>query len=114
MDGWYEDGNPATEPEAVDFLEGENPFIDWLVNAAWKTNEPDQLVRQLLHCLQDAGMSVSLLRLIIRTLHPQLFAMTYSWREETDEVSVWQAPHSMVLSEQYQERPFAAIINGEG
>jgi len=59
-------------------------------------------------------MSVARLRIIIRTLHPQLFAMTYSWQDETDEVTVWRAPHTMMLSEQYQESPFAAIINGEG
>ena len=59
-------------------------------------------------------MPVSRLRILIRTLHPQLFAMAYSWHEDTGEVAVWRAPHAMVLSEQYQESPFAAIINGEG
>ena len=114
MDEWTEDGNPAAEPQATETKDGENPFVAWLVNTAWKTPEAEELVKQLAECLAEAGMSVDRLRIIIRTLHPQLFAMTYSWQDETDEVTVWRAPHTMVLSEQYQESPFAAIINGEG
>ena len=114
MDGWYEDGAAAIKPEADDTEDGENPFVNWLVSKAWKTVKSEDLVAQLVHCLADAGMPVSRLRIIIRTLHPQLFAMTYSWRDDTDEVTVWQAPHTMILSEEYQESPFAAIINGEG
>ena len=114
MDAWTEDGAPASEPQASETQDGENPFVDWLVNTAWKTQEAEELVEQLVQCLADADMSVARLRIIIRTLHPQLFAMTYSWHDETDEVTVWRAPHTMVLSEQYRESPFAAIINGEG
>lgn len=114
MDGWYEDGAATIEPKADESQSDKNPFVDWLVNTAWKTPKAEELVKQLVHCLLDAGMPVSRLRFIIRTLHPQLFAMTYSWKDNTDEVTEWRAPHTMVLSEQYQESPFAAIINGEG
>ena len=114
MDAWFEDGAAAQQPTASDTQDVENPFVDWLVSNAWKASSSETLVENLVQCLIEAGMPVSRLRIMIRTLHPQLFAMAYSWHEDTDEVTVWRAPHAMALSEQYQESPFAAIINGEG
>ena len=114
MDAWFENGAPAQQPISSDTQEEENPFVDWVVNRAWKTSSSEVLLENLVHCLVEAGMPVSRLRVLIRTLHPQLFAMAYSWRDDTDEVTVGRAPHAMIASEQYQESPFAAIINGEG
>ena len=114
MDTWFEDGAVAQQLTASDTQSVENPFVDWLVSNAWKTSSSEVLVEKLVQCLVETGMPVSRLRIMIRTLHPQLFAMAYSWLDDTDEVTVWRAPHAMILSEQYQESPFAAIINGEG
>ena len=114
MDAWFEDGAAARQPTASDTQDVENPFVDWLVSNAWEASSSEALVENLVRCLVEAGMPVSRLRIMIRTLHPQLFAMAYSWHEDTDAVTVWRAPHAMALSEQYQESPFAAIINGEG
>ena len=114
MDAWFEDGAAAQQPTTSDKQDDDNPFVDWLVGIAWKASSSEALVESLVQCLIEAGMPVSRLRIFIRTLHPQLFAMTYSWHDDTDEVTVWRASHAMVLSEQYQESPFAAIINGEG
>ena len=114
MDAWFEDDAAAQRPAPSNTEDDGNPFVDWLVSGAWKAPSPEALVGSLVRCLIDTGMPVSRLRILIRTLHPQLFAMAYSWHEDTGEVAVWRAPHAMVLSEQYQESPFAAIINGEG
>ena len=114
LDAWFEDDDAARRPTPSDTEDDGNPFADWLVSSAWKTQSSAALVESLVRCLIEAGMPVSRLRILIRTLHPQLFAMAYSWDEDRGEVAVWRAPHSMVLSEQYQESPFAAIINGEG
>ena len=114
MDAWFEDGAAARQPKASDTADVENPFVDWVVREAWKTSSSKMLVERLVQCLIEAGMPVSRLRILVRTLHPQLFAMAYSWHEDADEVTVWRAPHAMALSERYQESPFAAIVNGEG
>ena len=114
MDAWFEDGAAAQQPTTSDTADVRNPFVDWLVREAWKTSSSETLVERLVQCLIEAGMPVSRLRILIRTLHPQLFAMAYSWHEDADEVMVWRAPHAMALSERYQESPFAAIVKGEG
>ena len=115
MDAWFEDGAAAGRPAPSEKQQHEgNPFVDWLVGNGCKAPSSEALVESLVRCLIEAGMPVSRLRILIRTLHPQLFAMAYSWNEDTGEVTVWRAPHAMVLSEQYQESPFAAIVNGEG
>ena len=114
MDAWFEDDAAARRPTPSDAQDDGNPFVDWLISHAWKAPSSEAIVESLVRCLIEAGMPVSRLRILIRTLHPQLFAMAYAWHEDTGEVAVWRAPHAMVLSEQYQESPFAAIINGEG
>jgi len=114
LDAWFEDGAAAQQPAVDDTPDAENPFIAWLVTDAWKASSSETLVESLVRCLIEAGMPVARLRVLIRTLHPQLFAMAYSWHEDTREVTVWRAPHAMALSEQYQDSPFAAIVNGEG
>ena len=114
MDAWFEDGTAAQQPTISNAHDDDNPFFDWLISKAWKTSSSEALFEDLVRCLVESGLPVSRLRLIIRTLHPQLFAMTYSWHDDADEVTIWRAPHTMVLSEQYQESPFASIINGEG
>ena len=114
MDAWFEDGTAARQPVFTDTNDGENPFVDWLVTRAWTASSSERLVEDLVRCLIEAGMPVSRLRIVIRTLHPHLFAMTYGWNEDANEVAVWKAPHTMLLSDDYQDSPFAAIINGEG
>ena len=114
MDAWFEDGTVAQQPTISEARDDDNPFFDWLISKAWKTSSSEALFEDLVRCLVKAGLPVSRLRLIVRTLHPQLFAMAYSWHDDADEVNIWRAPHTMVLSERYQESPFASIINGEG
>lgn len=114
MDAWFEDGAAAQQPVIPDTHDGENPFVEWLVTKAWTASSSDLLVEGLVRCLIEAGMPVSRLRIVIRTLHPHLFAVAYGWNEDSDEVAVWKAPHAMILSDEYQDSPFSGIINGEG
>ena len=92
MDAWFEDGAAARRPAPSGKQDDDNPFVDWLVGNGCKAPSSEALVESLVRCLIEAGMPVSRLRILIRTLHPQLFAMAYSWDEDTDEVTVWRAP----------------------
>ncbi len=61
-----------------------------------------------------AGLPLWRLRLLIRTLHPQLFATGFTWRSDLDRVETGHPGHGMVLSRQYLESPYAPILRGEG
>ena len=101
---------PPGEPESAEA----NELVDWLVKAAWRSQSTNDLVARLAQVLQAAGFPLWRLRLLIRTLNPQLFALTYTWQDGTDEITENQASHSGVQSAQYLNSPFAAIIRGEG
>ena len=81
MDAWFEDGAAARRPAPSDTRDNGNPFVDWLAGNAWKAHSSEALVESLVRCLIEAGMPLSRLRILIRTLHPQLFAIAYSWQD---------------------------------
>ncbi len=114
MDGWWWDDEPICEPPRVDDKAPPNPFIDWLVDAAWQPKSVPDLLEALALQLARAGFPVWRVRLLIRTLNPQLFAISYAWQRDVAGIAEFQATHAGVQTRQYQDSPFAAIIRGEG
>jgi class 3 adenylate cyclase/uncharacterized protein (DUF427 family) len=114
MDAWYENNIPLAQPPSESSNAKDNPFVDWLVKNAWSTASPSDLVGEFGRRLVAAGIPVARLRVLIRTLHPQLFASGYTWRQDTDEIDTFSPSHEILLSPKYIDSPFAAIIAGEG
>jgi adenylate cyclase len=54
------------------------------------------------------------LKLLIRTLHPQLFATSYTWLAAQPGVEEARIPHAVLESPAYLASPFAAILDGAG
>ena len=113
VDAWFEDGVRLARPEAPGGLE-RNPFVDWLVRKAPRFKTPDRLVAGFVDMLIDAGLPVWRLRLMIRTLHPQLLASIYTWQEGMDELEVHHPTYEVLQNPAYRNSPFAHILNGEG
>ena len=61
-----------------------------------------------------AGFPLWRLRVFIRTLNPQLFAIIYTWQKDVDEIAEFQATHGELERERFVTSPFAPIIRGEG
>lgn len=114
MDAWLADG----EEVAIQAQTGEpavaNPWVPWLVNDAWKAASTTELVQHLAEALVANGLKIFRLRLMIQTLNPQLFALAYTWRQDTGEVEKFEATHAGMQSDAFRESPFAVILNGEG
>lgn len=91
-----------------------NPFVDWLVQAAWRPTTLRDSVKQLADILLENGFPLWRLRILIRTLNPQLFGMAYTWQSGTDEISEFQLSHEALNSPRYLNSPFALIIAGQG
>lgn len=101
--------NDIYQPETVD-----NPLSSWLLTAGWEYQTPDAFVAAFSGRLVRDGTPVMRLRLTLRTLHPQLVGITYTWQRDTEEVEMFEAPHSILSSEQYLKSPYAAIFEGAG
>jgi len=86
MDAWYEDGEQLSELETDSHVARANPFVDWLLREAGGLPDARALAGGLCECLRAAGISLVHLRLLVRTLHPQVFATSYTWRREKGEV----------------------------
>jgi adenylate cyclase len=114
MEAWYEDEEQVLEQTQDANQSRLNIFVDWLLRDAWNNTSIRELVQQLSHCLIASGVPVMRLQLVIRTLHPQLFATSYTWWRETDEMDVSSAEHDIIETREHKESPYAPILNGAG
>ena len=114
MDAWYEDEEQLEKQIAASPSARLNIFADWLLRDAWNTSSVRDLVMQLSHCLFSSGVPVWRLQLLIRTLHPQLFATSYTWWRDSDEVEIYSAEHEILDTPAHLESPYAPILEGAG
>lgn len=86
----------------------------WLLSTGWEFRILPEFVAAFSRRLVEAGVPVTRLRLTLRTLHPQLVGVTYTWERGKEGVEEFEAPHSILSSEQYLNSPYAAIFDGAG
>jgi len=113
MDAWYEDDVrmlPPAQPTGADA----NPFVDWLVRKAPHAKTPEELVQGFAHMLVATGMPLWRLRVLIRTLHPQVLASVYSWQSDSDEIEVHHPSYEVLNRREFRASPFASVLHGEG
>ena len=114
MEAWYEDKQPVLEQLQDTTPSNLNIFSGWLLSRAWNASSVPELVRQLGESLFAAGVPVWRLQLLIRTLHPQLYATGYTWWRDGNEVETFRAAHEVLQTRQHKESPYAAIMDGAG
>ncbi len=114
IDAWFEDDEQVIEQPPAAVPTSENPLRDWLVREAWRAPSAQDLLHRLALRLVASGFPLWRLRLLIRTLHPQLFATGLTWRSDIDRVETSQPGHAMLQSRAYLESPYAPILKGEG
>ena len=114
IDAWMVDDQQIFEQPRDDAPARANPFVDWLVQQAWQAKSLPDATQELADVLVENGLPLWRLRLLIRTLNPQLFGMGYTWQRGVGEITESQMPHEGLQSEQYLNSPFALIIDGQG
>ena len=114
MEAWYEDEQQLLEQLQDTTPSNLNVFTDWLLSNAWNASSVRELVVQLGECLFAAGVPVWRLQLLIRTLHPQLFATGYTWWRDSGEIETFTAAHDVLETREHKESPYAAIMDGAG
>jgi adenylate cyclase len=114
MEAWYEDEQQVLEQLQDTTPSNLNVFYDWLLSDAWNAPSARELVRQLGECLFAVAVPVWRLQLLIRTLHPQLFATGYTWWRDSGEIETFSAAHDVLETREHKESPYAAIMDGAG
>lgn len=114
MEAWYVDETQVLEQTPDPTPYHLNIFSGWLLEAAWKAASARELLIGLAHCLLSSGVPIWRLQVLIRTLHPQLYATRYTWWRDTDEVDAFSAPHEILDSRKYRESPYLPILDGAG
>lgn len=112
MDAWYEDGRRI--PERIGEERTANPYLDWLLREAWAAEEPVKLVEAFAKRLVAEGAPLLRFGLLVRTLHPQLFAVSYEWWRGQAGVRETQRSHDILLKSEYLDSPYAPILQGAG
>lgn len=113
VDAWHKDGVRLLRQEPSAEVLG-NPFVDWLMRKAPHVKTPEELVQGFAEMLVGAGQPVWRVRVLLRTLHPELLASVYTWQADSDEIVLNQPTHDVVGERTYQDSPFALILRGEG
>jgi class 3 adenylate cyclase/uncharacterized protein (DUF427 family) len=114
MEAWHEDEQQVLEQTRDSTPSNLNIFSDWLLSDAWNAASVRELVIQLSHCLFASGVPILRLQLLIRTLHPELFATGYTWWRDTDAVEIFSAPHDVLETRELRESPYMPILDGAG
>jgi len=114
MDGWYLNGEKIDALERDADPSGINPLAQWLMHDAWSAKSTNDLVYKFCSGLVEYGIHIHRFRLIIRTLHPQLYARIFTWQNGEPEVAEYRADRTMVDAEQFTNSPFAPILEGAG
>lgn len=114
MDAWFVGETAVAEQPKGQISTTENPFVKWLINDSWKATSAADFVARLADALVSANFPIWRVRLLVRTLNPQLFANTYTWQRNVEGIEEYQATHVGLQSAEYRDSPFAPIIAGEG
>jgi adenylate cyclase len=72
------------------------------------------LVRGLGHAMNEADIPLMRLRLTLRTLHPELAGLSYSWLRDGDIVEEFWPPLCILQDEAFLKSPYALLYQGAG
>jgi uncharacterized protein (DUF427 family)/class 3 adenylate cyclase len=109
-------GEDGDAPPSASIVENPhaNPIASWLLRDAWRAAASDQLVLDFCDCLCAHGIPVARMTVIIPTLHPQIFASVFVWRDDERLVRTIYEPHDILHQPKFSRSPFAPIIRGAG
>jgi adenylate cyclase len=90
-----------------------NSIAGWLLGEAWQIDAPDRLFDAFCRRLREIGVPISRSTVIIPTLHPQVAATVFVWRDDTGVKTVHE-PHDVLHQPRFRASPFAPILRGAG
>ena len=89
------------------------PVVNWLLNVGWSAPDSATVIEKLADRMVAEEIPLSRLLVFIRSLHPQVAGVRYTWNHESGEVESWPVPHKILETETYRNSPMSAIAEGE-
>ena len=81
---------------------------DWLIDGARSATTPSAMMAQTCERLVEAGLPLWRVGVFVRTLHPDIFGVSFIWRRG-GEVVVTQADFNVFDSDQYRSGPLSVL-----
>jgi adenylate cyclase len=91
-----------------------NPLLHWLVGEAAGAVTTRDLIERFTRALEHAEIPVSRFWLSLRTLHPQLYSMAWTWEQGKDDVNEDTINHETLSSDAFRNSPIVPILEGAG
>jgi adenylate cyclase len=85
---------------------------DWLIDGARSATTPPAMMAQTCERLVEAGLPLWRVGVFVRTLHPDIFGVSFVWRQGA-EVVVTQADFDIFDSDQYRSSPLSVLYTTE-
>ena len=86
---------------------------DWLIADGRRLPDAADVIRETARLVADGGDVLSRLMVSIRTLHPQVAAITYAWNAAEDDVEIIPRGYSVLDNDTYLASPIRQIHAGE-
>jgi adenylate cyclase len=112
MDAWYADGKKIDEADRETTPITANPLSNWLLAEAWNADSTADLIAKFNKCLVEKGIPITRFRIIIKTLHPQLYARGFTWNKGELDVTEFDADPEIINTPAYVSSPFYTVIEG--
>lgn len=87
-------------------------LTDWLIDGARSASSPAAMMAATCEHLVEAGLPLWRVSVFVRTLHPDVFGVRFTWRPDT-EVEVNAANFDVRDSEQFRSSPLAILYQRE-
>ena len=91
-----------------------NPIVEWLLAEGWNDTNPRSFTERLAGRLVAMGFPLMRLRITIRTLHPLVAAVSYTWQRGKPDIEIYEPPHRLMQTDSFLKSPYAAILEGAG
>jgi adenylate cyclase len=85
---------------------------DWLIDGARSAASPPAMMAEACDRLVDAGLPLWRVGVFVRTLHPDIFGVSFVWRRG-GEVVVESADFDILDSDQYRSSPLSVLYSTE-
>ena len=80
----------------------------WISSGARNGVSPEEMMQELCERLVAAGFELGRVGVFVRTLHPQMFGQSFTWRPDVG-VTIYAAPYGIEDSAEFLNSPLSIV-----
>lgn len=90
------------------------PTVDWIMREAWLCKSAEELTEAIAHKLNEDGIAVSRISVMIWSLHPMIAGKNYVWSKQSDTIETYTPSHDILNHPSFANSPLRHVANGLG